>query len=70
MSPHIEWDNWKNVDEDGEPAGYWKVSQVLYCKLEHIIDGHESLEDSLQLLQDIQELVEAIQGLEEENINE
>ena len=34
ISQEISWDNWK----DEETGNYWKVPEVLFCKLQRIIE--------------------------------
>lgn len=64
--PNISWDNWEK--EDGE--GHWKVSEVLYAKLDWVIeellarneDG--DLDEHIDTISAVQGIIEALQDYE------
>jgi len=37
----IDWDNWCHPVEEGEPTRYWKVSEVLYARLDWLLQEVE-----------------------------
>jgi len=45
----------------------WKVTEIMYCKLEwviHSLDGSEELEDHINTLLSIQNFIEDLQKIE------
>lgn len=53
----INWDNWKEEDEDGEETGkYHKLGDVYYCKLDWLKDHIED-EEMLGIIEDLQETI-------------
>lgn len=70
----IDWDNYQETDEDGEPTGAWSVPQVLYCKTQEVLqqlgDSKEN-EEAADLLAQCADLLEALQadGIKESTEN-
>lgn len=66
LIPDISWDNWVK-EETGE---HWKVTEVLYCKLDWVIEELMSrnedgdLDEHLDTLSAVQGVIEALQAYE------
>ena len=59
IAEEISWDNWEN--EDGT---LWKTSQVIFCKLEWILDGDEEIsEESRQTIKDARDIIESLENI-------
>lgn len=49
----INWDNWKN-----ENGSYWDVTEVLFCKLQWILEEEENLSDeTIETLKQVHEII-------------
>lgn len=72
--PEISWDNWEH--EEGSEFKYWKVTEVLYAKLDHLrgvidelgtlpkyADGDPLLE-YYDTLEQVQKIIESLQEYE------
>lgn len=76
ISGATSWDNWEVEEVDGErnsdnTGKYWKVCEVLHCKIEHIRETYESngnasdvLDEELDTLDQLQELLKALKTFE------
>jgi hypothetical protein len=55
ISQHIDWDNYKN-----ENNHYWKTSEVLYCKLDWLMQDEKLSVESIDTIILVQKLLEGI----------
>lgn len=66
ISGEINWDNWRYEGKDGENEGdYWKVTEVLSCRLAWIADlasADENDEETLDTLRMVQEVLIAVES--------
>jgi hypothetical protein len=63
----LDIDNYTNVNEDGEHLNYWKVTEVLYCKVDELVQDWDESE-AMDLLLSFQGIIESLQKYEAKSI--
>lgn len=55
ISQDIDWDNYKNEDNH-----YWKTTEVLFCKLDWILQDENLSDESVITITLVQKLLEGM----------